>query len=329
MGSQNALDDTATEGLAEILPSATWDLPPSDLRGLLSLPNGFLAGFFDNIICFSEAFIPHAWPVSYRISVPAKIIGMGVTGNSVVVLTDVAPYLLFGDSPESMSAVRIETMQACISAESIVDAGDFIIYASPDGLMAVSEAGPKNITGDIFTRMQWQAYDPSTLRGFLYEDMYIGISDTKAFTITKDGQFSDIELGVEMTTLQGFRDDEADELYIMFEDATYVGETTTVAEYKPQIGTFNTGSDLTYTWTSKYFESTRPVSMAFAQALPAGPTLTVTRDALAITLGAANNDLHRLPAGLGRLWVISLSGTDAVRSVTLASDSESLKENNG
>ncbi len=51
--------------LNSILPSTTWYGPPATLQGLISMPNGMIAGFRANEVWFCEPFRPHAWPAQY------------------------------------------------------------------------------------------------------------------------------------------------------------------------------------------------------------------------------------------------------------------------
>ena len=41
--------------------------PPTDLKGMIMMPNGMIAGFTDKEIYFCEPYLPHAWPVAYAI----------------------------------------------------------------------------------------------------------------------------------------------------------------------------------------------------------------------------------------------------------------------
>ena len=50
--------------------------PDGPMKGLTALPNGIMAGFTGKRICFSEAFLPHAWPANYRITLEEEIVGM-------------------------------------------------------------------------------------------------------------------------------------------------------------------------------------------------------------------------------------------------------------
>jgi hypothetical protein len=312
IASLTVTDDIDNDQLGEVLPSTTWTPPPRTgdvgigaLEGLTTLTSGFLAGFSGNTLCFSEQFIPSAWPVAYRTTFDADIVGLGVAGNSLVVLTKSFPYLMSGDSPAEMTAVRIETAQACSSKDSLVDAGDFLIYASPDGIMAVSEAGVENLTQDILTRDQWQAYTPSTLQGYYYEDMYLGISDTKSFLITKDGVLTDLP---GYTAINGVNDFLTDRLLLLQSNGAIVA--------------FNEGSALTAKWKSKSFRSMRPSVLGTAEVDCAGPvTFKLYADGvLKLTKNLTTLTQFRLPSGfLAVKYAFSLEGTGEVFTVTMAS----------
>jgi hypothetical protein len=82
--------DAAT--LGEVLPSATWIGPPDDdsalypdgpLNGLIALAQGTMAGFTGKRFCLSEPFLPHAWPIQYRITTEEDIVAIASTANGV------------------------------------------------------------------------------------------------------------------------------------------------------------------------------------------------------------------------------------------------------
>lgn len=103
--------------LGEVLPSATWIGPPDDntslypdgpLKGLISLAQGTMAGFTGKRFCLSEPFLPHAWPIGYRITTEEDIVAIASTANGVAALTDGQPYFITGTEPSAMTAVRID-----------------------------------------------------------------------------------------------------------------------------------------------------------------------------------------------------------------------------
>jgi hypothetical protein len=160
--------------LGEVLESEDWDLPPSDMRYILALPNGIMVGASGNQLCFSVQGRPHAWPIGYRLPTDSAITGLGNIDTSVVVGTETFVYTASGNSPDSYSMSKPGAPHACVSARSIAYLLTIgVVFAGPDGLMAAS--GPTNVvnlTEKIFTREQWQALDPSTITGIAHDDIY-------------------------------------------------------------------------------------------------------------------------------------------------------------
>lgn len=134
--------DTKTDSeLVDELKSTDWYSPNGNLKGLIDLPNGALAGFFENVLAFSEPYQPHAWPSDYEITFPFDIVAIAIKGNSVFVATKKYPYLVTGYHPDSMSDRNLEFNQACISKRSMVTVLNGVIYASPDGLAFIPSGG--------------------------------------------------------------------------------------------------------------------------------------------------------------------------------------------
>ena len=50
------------------------------MKGLTAIGNGIFAGFSGKRLCFSEPFLPHAWPVAYRITLEDEIVGICMAG---------------------------------------------------------------------------------------------------------------------------------------------------------------------------------------------------------------------------------------------------------
>jgi hypothetical protein len=322
IGTTTYSDTILLENLGEVIPSLTWDPPPhantvglGPLEGLITVVNGYLAGFVGNTLCFSEQYMPSAWPSPYRMSFDSDIVGLGVAGNSIVVLTETYPYLVSGSEPADMSAVRVESAQACVSKDSIIDGGEYLIYASPDGLMGVSEAGVENLTEEVLTREQWQAYSPDSLVGLYYEDHYIGISSSKSFIIDREGALSElvntaVTPNVPFNWVNGYSDLKNDQLYVL-------GTTG-------QVELFNEGAALTTKWTSKSFMSSRPTSIGVVEVDLNGTadfTLLGESGATVATHLFTGNRIEtiRIPSHLSREWKFSVKGTGKVLNVTLAS----------
>lgn len=142
------------------------------LRGLTGMANGIMAGFFDNTICFSEAFVPYAWPVEYQLTTKHAIVGMGSFGNSLFVGTKGIPYLFTGTDPSSMSPQELPGNQACVSARSIASFENGVLYASPDGICQADYGGVKVLTQGLFTKDDWKALKPESIIGVMHHGVY-------------------------------------------------------------------------------------------------------------------------------------------------------------
>ncbi len=167
-------DTVAVADLGQTLPSLYWTPPPADLKGLVAMPNGVLVGFQDNEIWFSEPFYPHAWPDTYVLTTEFPVVGLGVYENTLVVCTTKNPYLITGAHPASMSQTKLPMQQPCISKRSIESDQFGVLYASPNGLVAIGAGVQDVITQPLYTRDEWQELNPNTILGTVYNNMYIG-----------------------------------------------------------------------------------------------------------------------------------------------------------
>lgn len=160
--------------LGEPLESEDWDLPPSDLRYILALPNGIMVGASGNQLCFSVQNRPHAWPVGFRLATDTAITGLGNIDTSVVVGTESFVYTASGNSPDAYSMSKPGAPHSCLQHRSIAYLLRFgVIFAGPDGLMAARSATDvTNLTESIYTREQWQALRPETITAASHDDMY-------------------------------------------------------------------------------------------------------------------------------------------------------------
>lgn len=158
--------------LGEVLPTTTWLEPPAQLRGLVGLPNGVMAGFLDNTLAFCEPYAPYAWPLEYQITVEYPIVALGVFGQTMFVGTTGSPYFVSGSDAASMSALKMDSNQACVAARSVVAVRGGVLYASPDGLCLASTQGVQVVTAGVFTREEWQKLTPASIVAAESESVY-------------------------------------------------------------------------------------------------------------------------------------------------------------
>lgn len=309
------VDNVLAEGLGEELPSLTWLPPPDNLKGLINLPNGVMAGFVGRDIYFCDPYHPHAWPRQYVQSVDFPVVGLGRMDTTLAVLTTGTPYFIQGSSPDSAVVVKSDLEQACSSKESIVSTNGAVLYASPDGLVMLSSNGSKMVTDQYFTRAQWQSqFKPESIHAYAHELKYYGFYDTG----TVQGGFVYDFLSGQFTVhdvyaTAGYTDLLRDKLFLAFADRT--------------IKAWGVGSAKTYTWKSKKF--TQPQTTAFSCAQVEAETYPLTAKfyaggTLVHTQTVTSRDVFRLPASTNRDWEVQLEGTSEVFSVSLATSVQEL-----
>lgn len=168
----DTLDDAAI--LGDELLSATWQPAPANLRGLVLLPSGALAGISGDEIRFSETLQPHAWPPEYGMRAPGSTpVALGVYSSGIVVGTSGKPSVILGHEPGQMSSQPIEGAYPCLSKRSMVSFGDSAAFATTHGMIQIGDSGVRIATQDWFSRDEWDRYNPGAMlataaRGRLY-----------------------------------------------------------------------------------------------------------------------------------------------------------------
>ena len=297
------VDSVVADDLGEELSSLDYEMPPAGLSGLTAGPNGVMAGFVGKDVYFCEPFKPHAWPSKYILSVDADVVGLALFDTTWLVLTKERPHLISGTHPENYAMVRSELQQACVAKRSIVGVDGGVVYASPDGLFLVGGGIAKNLTENIFTREEWQAYAPTGLSGYLVDNIYVGFNSTQS-----NGLMLDLTT-MEFTPLNwyasaGYYDPIRDQLFLVVSNN--------------QLVKFNTGSNLTQTWKSKQYYVPKPVCLAAGRVEAAGYPITFKAWAdgsLKHTQTVTSDKLFRLPAGFkAKVWEFEVSGAYEIYS---------------
>ena len=332
-------DTTESFALGEVLPSETWIGPPDDdtslypdgpLDGLIALANGVFAGFTGKRLCLSEPFLPHAWPVDYRITLEEDIVAIGAVTNGVICLTDGAPYFATGVDPSAMSSVRLDIAQACVNKRSVVDMGEYLLYAGPDGLVAVAAGMGEVVSNGLISVKQWNDdFNPTTYRAFRHENTYVAFWSGGGFVYDpRGGEAAFSTLSYTGDIRGGFMNPKDGELYII------VGNK--IKKYRG--GT----SNKTLKWKSKQFVTPRPVSMSWvsvhAQDYPvtvrvwadgtqiAVYSLSYSNDEYTQTVtvptgasaGTLREPIMRLPAVVAQVWEVEVEGSVQIDEVCLA-----------
>ena len=165
MGTTSYTDSKNNEALGEIIPSTFWIAPPDDnatlypngqMKGLTAVGNGIFAGFSGKRLCFSEPFLPHAWPVAYRVTLEDEIVGISMAGSVLFIGTKGTNYIAAGTDPQAMSIQKLEAAEPLLYKRSLVDMGGYCMYSGPDGLIAVENGQVTNVTEQLISPTQWQ-----------------------------------------------------------------------------------------------------------------------------------------------------------------------------
>lgn len=143
------------------MPSTNYFPPPENLEGIMVMPNGMYASFTDNEIWFAEPYLPHAWPPGNTITTDFPIVGIGLTGTTLVACTQANSWAATGTNPSQMSLVKCSPPDPCTSRGSILSNDTGVYYISPNGMIQVTAPGVSaNVTELWITREKWAALVP-------------------------------------------------------------------------------------------------------------------------------------------------------------------------
>lgn len=317
------VDNVEGVALGEVLPSETWLPPPPTLRGLRVTANGWAVGFDGKDVFASEPFLPHAWPVGNSVSVAARIIGIATALQNVYVMTDTFPFVVTGVDPSALSTERLPIPQACVSKRSIVETGDGVLYASPDGVIGLGSR-VANLTETILNRAQWQAYNPQSMHAYYHERRYFvfytttgGVRGLLIFDFSGTAPIMTTgTLGAASEIFSGHHDAQTDTLYL----ASGGNILRLNASTTPMTGT----------WRSKIWRLPRPVIMAAVSIKASDYPVTFALygdGTLRSTTVVTSENPQRLPSGfMCQEWFFEVTGTAQVFEVQAASSVGELRE---
>lgn len=313
-------DDVKAEMLNEALSSTNYYPPDQALVGLMTLPNGILCAWKGNELHFSEAYKPWAWPPQYVKPLPNAIVGGIAHGSGAVITTAANPYMVSGVSPDAMTTTRLNVDQAGVSKWSIAVVDGAVLYASNDGLVAITGASASLAQSQqFFTREVWR-----TRYGTGLASMRFSTWDGRLVVFSGSGAFTPFMIRV----------DEADGT--MTELPSFAATCAFISQLSDQfyyaLGTglyqFNGGLDLPAAWQSAERVLQRPANFGFAQAVAtgnwviqfyAGGELKHTQ-----SVGEGVTDF-RLPGGfLADRWKIMLTGSGRFRELRVAQTAREL-----
>lgn len=307
-------DTVVEKDLGPAIETWHYTMPPDNMTGLCLMANGIAAGFAGNEVMFSEAYLPYAWPDSYKQSTAEDIVAIAAVGTALVVATKGTPYLFSGVSPGNISGVKLPLMQACVSRQSMVTMDGFVLYAGTNGLVSVDGNGNALLaTEKIITPEQWQTqFFPSTIRAYIYRGEYV------ACYTKQDGSqgvfiFNPVDMDIRYLTTPfdaAYSDTTTDSLHVLR------GNNMTVLQGGTQ--------PLAYCWRSKEFtlqESSGLSCLRIKSPTPERVGIGIYVDGNAViqlSPGTLSNGVLRLPPAIGREWYVEVYGYGQVERITLS-----------
>jgi len=158
---------------SEQLQTEDWSGPPADLKGMVSMPNGMIAGWRANELWFCEPYYPHAWPVKYMLGVESPIMGLGTIDQNCMILTSGQPYVATGVHPSVMTLKKVQPLEPCTSPGSIVQTPNGVLYTSNNGLILIGPSGGSNVTYDVIRKDEWlRLFNLRTLQASYFMNGY-------------------------------------------------------------------------------------------------------------------------------------------------------------
>ncbi len=251
-------NDTLTDAqiLGDQLISQGWEPPPPDLQGLIDLPNGALAGFFNNQLCYSEPYQPHAWPIEYRRATDYEIVGIQAYGTTVVACTAGVPYVAQGTEPANVTLESVDKVWPCLSKRSVISMGNGVLYATSYGLAYVGLNGASIWTEPFFSRTEWAPLNPASMVAAMAEGRvfvrWVGVNGDNGVMV-----FSPFEASIGLTLLSScpdelYGDPRNGQLYLVDEEG--------IKQYDAGIG-----ARIDFSWKSKEYHLASPVNLGAAK----------------------------------------------------------------
>jgi hypothetical protein len=288
----SASDSTITANL--VLSTIGFAPPPAGLQGVVMMANGIAAGFTNSReVWFSAAYLPHAWPPQYALTVDYPIVGLTANGSSLNIVTEGSPFIATGVTPDTMTIGKITANEPCISRGSIVASGEGAYYASPNGIQLLNSGGTTNVTEAVYEKEfhysllppQWaSARYGSSYAGFIkgqpipsqdtlgYSGFVMDSGDTNTpFTYLRNPFIATVHV------VNAYSDELSGQIFVLDSDKS-------VMQWNPPSGNPGTTTLRSWQWKTKKFRFTAP------QQFKAFMVLFEVPPEVLITLGVRNTD---------------------------------------
>lgn len=258
-GVGTAYNDTLTDAqiLGDELISAGWLLPPVALSGIIDLPNGAMCGFSANLLCFSEPYQPHAWPLDNQYGAAFEIVGIAAFGTTVVAATAGCPYVSAGVDPAATTLEKVDKVWPCLAKRSVASVGDGVVFATAYGMAFVGASGASIMTEPMFSKVEWSPLQPSSMIAAVSEGKvfvrWSGSDGTRGVMVFNGAE----RVGLTLLLPSNL----PDELYSDPRNGKlYIVDNGGISEYDAQVG-----ARLAYSWKSKEYYLPTPTNFGAAK----------------------------------------------------------------
>ena len=274
----NSVTDAGYYG--ETLPLYDALMPPTDLKQIIAMPNGMLAGFRGSELCFTEPYRPYAWPKEYRYALDDEIVGIVAVGSSVFVATESHPYWFTGVDPFNMTQGVVGDHYPCVSRRSVVGFKGGAVFASNTGLVHVTPQGARLLTRDIFSDTAWAALNPSS--------MQIVFLDGRLYVLHNTGGVSNVFVLDLVHPEWGVMDLSLSHTESLSTTKTGTGLLFGINRDVKQWDV-KTGFNLSYTWTSRRMILPMPTTLTAFRIDGSSALQTVTSSTVAVASATQAN----------------------------------------
>ena len=278
------------------LTSELYTPPPTDLQGVVMMANGIAAGWSnEREIWFSAAFLPHAWPASYALTVDFPVVGLTANGASLNIMCKGTPFIATGITPDTMTVGKISSNEPCISRGSVVSSGEGAYYASPNGVILLNSSGTQNMTEFIYEKEFHNELQPwnwaAGHHGMSYVSFIKGVGLTgidhngavlNGFVLDQQDKNTPFcYLSSDAIVENMYFDEISGQLFEILSDRT-------VRQWNPPIAAPGVTTLWDWTWRSKRFR------MAFPASFKAIKIIFAVPPEVQITLGQRNTDQNQI-----------------------------------
>jgi hypothetical protein len=167
------------------LTTYDYERAPDDLYDLQSYRGGQLLGLSGNMVRASIKNAFHAWPRRFSIRFYGEAQRLIVGRNIAYVLTDEAPLAMRipadCSGPSCFQSRQIDKPLPCASRRSAAMYGDTAIYATYDGLVALTGEEWKYFPQ--WDRDEWRRMRPDTIVGEVFGDAYFFKANGKTYRL--------------------------------------------------------------------------------------------------------------------------------------------------